>query len=180
MDFDEIFNGKSKAATNGEAEDAYEVEKILKKRTKNGRVEYYLKWRGYGLEDCTWEPRDNLTCDDLIELFEEDEQKGKSGKAVALSGSSSRSRKSNGEEYRSVTPVHEDRDFGHDPFVENPMNEPLEILEVGQRAGQQSFRVRWAGETAGTDWVPADVANLRSPHIVYRYYKDLLNGQVAN
>lgn len=175
MDLEDIFPGKKGTEENGDGD--YEVEKILKKRVKNGKVEYYLKWQGFGMEDCTWEPRENLTCEDMIDQFEEEE---KSGKVKAVTG---RGRpKSNGtdSEFRSLTPVRDDRDLGSDPFADNPMNEPQEIVEVGQRAGTLCFRVKWSGDTAGTDWVPAEVANLRCPHIVLRYYKDLLSGQVVN
>ena len=40
--------------------DEYEVEKIVDKRVKNGKVEYKIKWVGYPMSDCTWEPLKNL------------------------------------------------------------------------------------------------------------------------
>ncbi|XP_061776579.1 chromodomain Y-like protein isoform X1 [Nerophis ophidion] len=45
-------------------EDFYEVEKIVDKRkSKKGRVEYLVRWRGYGSEGDTWEPESHLsTC----------------------------------------------------------------------------------------------------------------------
>ncbi|KAK6760700.1 hypothetical protein RB195_021962 [Necator americanus] len=52
------------------------VEKILGKRIRSGEVEYLIKWEGYGVNDCTWEPAKQCFCDSLIEEFERSEKSG--------------------------------------------------------------------------------------------------------
>ncbi|KAM9321714.1 chromodomain Y-like protein [Pholidichthys leucotaenia] len=43
-------------------EEFYEVERIMdRRRNKKGRVEYLVRWRGYGAEGDTWEPESHLT-----------------------------------------------------------------------------------------------------------------------
>ncbi len=50
----------------------YEIEKIIDKRIKlNGKVEYKIKWLGYGDSESSWEPADQLyNAKEAIEEYE--------------------------------------------------------------------------------------------------------------
>jgi len=53
----------------GTREDAYEVEKIVGKKTYDGKVYYKVKWIGF--DDKTWEPAENCDCQALIKAYED-------------------------------------------------------------------------------------------------------------
>lgn len=54
----------------GRSKSHYEVAKICNSRVnKDGKWEFYVLWKGYGPEDCNWEPEANLNCDALINEF---------------------------------------------------------------------------------------------------------------
>ena len=53
-----------------EHEDRYEIEKILKSKTdtKKGTIHYFIKWKGWGPKNNTWEPVDNINQEALDEF----------------------------------------------------------------------------------------------------------------
>jgi len=62
----------------GAEEEEYEVENILDKRKRGGGTEYLIKWLGYDdPSQNTWEPEENLDCQDAIDEFEENYEKNK-------------------------------------------------------------------------------------------------------
>ena len=59
---------------NEDNEGEFTVEKIIDKRfDAAGIIQYLIKWKGYDEKDNSWEPIENLYCDDLIEEFEKNQ-----------------------------------------------------------------------------------------------------------
>jgi len=54
-----------------EGEEEFEIEKILNKRTVKEKEKFLVKWKGYTVEEDTWENRENLeNVKELVEEFE--------------------------------------------------------------------------------------------------------------
>ena len=64
----------------------YEVEKIVDKRIMLGQIEYLVKWKGWGIEDNTWEPQEHLEeVHTLIDVFEKREERKQNGRKTRTS-----------------------------------------------------------------------------------------------
>uniref|UniRef100_A0A2K5S246 Chromo domain-containing protein n=1 Tax=Cebus imitator TaxID=2715852 RepID=A0A2K5S246_CEBIM len=50
---------------------------ILDQRVVNGKVVYFLKWKGFTDAESTWEPEENLCRPELIEAFLNSQKAGK-------------------------------------------------------------------------------------------------------
>lgn len=172
----EIMGNKAEEVEDQEEE--YSVEKILDKRiSKNGKVEYYLKWKGYNDDENSWEPIENLDCPDLIGEFEEnwkkkhekkkedsrkkDEEVGKRKKASATVTTSAPPPKKVKE-----TKVSENKGFARGL-------DPEKIIGATESNGELKFLIKWKGSD-DTDTVLAKEANHKCPQIVIDFYEERL------
>ena len=55
-------------------ENVWVVETILNHRKVGGETEYEIKWRGFGYDDTTWEPEENIHDRNLIDVYCENKQ----------------------------------------------------------------------------------------------------------
>jgi len=65
-----FYSRQTNSNKNNEQKQEYIVEKILDKRIRYGKVEYFLKWKHYDGSHNSWEPMENINCDRLITTFE--------------------------------------------------------------------------------------------------------------
>ncbi|XP_055535889.1 chromobox protein homolog 1-like [Wyeomyia smithii] len=156
----------------------FSVEKILDRRVVNGKVEYYLKWKGYSSDENTWEPEENLDCPDLIQAFEDArKKKEKDGKEESSGRKAGRksgvSDDSKAPAAKRKSTAGEDKKIGFDRGLE-----PEEILGATDHNGQLMFLMKWK-DAANADLVPAKQANVKCPQIVIKFYESRLTWQTS-
>ena len=129
-----------------EEEEEYVVEKILDKRTRGGRVEYYLKWKGYNEEDNTWEPVENLDCPDLIAEFEEQrkkkKQENKTKEAAEVSKSAKKPKTSVPESEKKETKKKKSEEESKPRGFDRGL-EPEKIIGATDASGELMFLIKW-------------------------------------
>ncbi|KAG5682444.1 hypothetical protein PVAND_011796 [Polypedilum vanderplanki] len=144
-------------------QEEYSVEKVLQKRTRNGKVEYYLKWKGYSDADNTWEPEENLDCPELIAAFEESARKKEAATAEIKKRKASDSLDAS-----KSTKKKSDRKEGFDRGLV-----PERIIGATDTSGELMFLMKWK-DTDEADLVPAKQANVKCPQIVIQFYEERL------
>ena len=65
--------GENSASSELEEEEVYTIEKILDKRYPGPKIQYLVKWKDYGDEHNSWEPKSNLH-PKVIASFEEEQR----------------------------------------------------------------------------------------------------------
>ncbi|KAF8759509.1 Chromo (CHRromatin Organization MOdifier) domain [Rhizoctonia solani] len=70
-----------------DGEEEYKVEGITNAEERNGKWFFWVKWKGYGSKENTWEPRENLkNAEKILKEYKEDMRKKALGTAKALRG----------------------------------------------------------------------------------------------
>ncbi|NXW10788.1 CBX1 protein, partial [Fregetta grallaria] len=124
----------------GGGEEEYVVEKVLDRRGGKGKVEYLLKWKGWGGEDNTWEPEENLGGGDLIAEFL---QSQKTGGGSEKSEGSKRKAEGGGEDKgeESKPKKKGGGSEGGGGFARG--FEPERIIGGGDSSGELMFLMKW-------------------------------------
>ncbi|XP_076335927.1 chromobox protein homolog 1-like isoform X2 [Tachypleus tridentatus] len=157
-------------------EEEYIVEKILDKRIEAGKVEYFLKWKGYPESENTWEPEENLDCPELISEFEEkrkvdvEEKKDTSDKKRKINGTEKRE-----SSQKKKKKVEEDNKLrGFDRGLD-----PERIIGATDSSGELMFLIKWKGSDEA-DLVPARLANVKCPQVVIQFYEERLTWHTSS
>jgi len=150
------------------SDEEYEVETIINKRIRRGKVEYQVKWKGWdNPDDNTWEPVANLECPELISEYEK-----KHGGSEAPADDTKKAEKRKVTEDSEAKKAKKNSDakpkgFGRGLHAEK-------IIGATNDPGELYFLVKWHGSEEA-DLVPAKEANVRIPQIVIKFYEERLN-----
>ncbi|XP_066539030.1 chromobox protein homolog 3b isoform X2 [Hoplias malabaricus] len=181
-------NVKNRKAEETTVVQEFAVEKIIRRRVNDGKVEYYLKWKGFTDAENTWEPEDNLDCPELIEEFLRN---------VAVSGETER------DDSHSLEPVFQPKeelteleaDIAHQQQCQSEQiegkigkpgdhdtatgddrsafPEPERIIGSTDRHGELMFLIKWK-DTDDVALLSAREASARWPQMVIGFYEDKL------
>ncbi|CAH1645183.1 unnamed protein product [Spodoptera littoralis] len=172
------------------SEEEYVVEKVLDKRTVKGKIQYLLKWKGYKEDESTWEPVENLDCEELIKTFEENRKEKEKEKESKTKKPEDRGKKrvresseetSSGRKGRgtSVSSADDHKDSKRERKEDKSKSgfdkglKAEKIIGASDATGELMFLIKWA-DSDEAELVPARVANLKCPQQVIAFYEERL------
>uniref|UniRef100_A0A4W5Q502 Chromobox homolog 5 (HP1 alpha homolog, Drosophila) n=1 Tax=Hucho hucho TaxID=62062 RepID=A0A4W5Q502_9TELE len=152
------------ASGSSSEEEEFIVEKVLDRRTVKGRVEFFLKWKGYSEKHNTWEPEKNLGCPELIAGFMKTYKKPSSSSSSGATPSSGGS--NNKPKRKKEDDVLIARGFERGLV-------PEKIIGATDSCGDLMFLMKWK-DSDEADLVLAKEANHKCPQIVIAFYEERL------
>ncbi|XP_041104947.1 chromobox protein homolog 3-like isoform X1 [Polyodon spathula] len=151
------------------------VEKIIERRVVEGKVEFYLKWKGFTDADNTWEPEENLDCPELIEEFlktlniSPEIDKASNQQLVEENEVEESSKECQADESQEANESEEaDQPTGFASGFE-----PERIIGSTDSRGELMFLMKWK-DSEEVELVPAREASVKCPQVVIAFYEDKL------
>jgi len=143
----------------------FEVEKVVSRLLIKGKMYYFLKYKGFDHSHNSWEPLENLDCDELIQQFENE---------IAFCTPEQVVKKGN---HRSSTFKKAKKHFEtvkQGLFLKGFKAE--RILGATTKENKIVFLIKWY-EKEVPDFVYAEEMNENCPEMVIKFYEDHLNRQ---
>ncbi|KAG5342123.1 CBX5 protein, partial [Acromyrmex charruanus] len=160
-----------------DADNEYEVERLINVRTIKGRRQFLVRWVGYGENDDTWENEKDLNCSQLIEDFLAEEKDKEKEKEIKLSKpvkteKSKRSSRSTPKKQIQETEEIDEENSGEEKEISKEF-EVERIIEVRfKKNGTKEFLIRWKGFSVSDDtWEPE--RNLNCPELIAKFMEKL-------
>nr|ABF22449.1 chromobox-like 5 [Takifugu rubripes] len=167
-------------------EEEYVVEKVLDRRVVKGRVEFFLKWKGYSDKHNTWEPEKNLDCPELIAEFMKTYKKNSSSSSTPSGGGGKSSmsstarpkdpgsakKRSSDDEEEGGSKSKKKKEVDIARGFERGL-EPEKIIGATDSCGDLMFLMKWK-DSEEADLVLAKEANHKCPQIVIAFYEERL------
>ncbi|XP_055359294.1 chromobox protein homolog 3b [Betta splendens] len=155
------------------------VEKIIRRRVFNGRVEYFLKWKGFTDAENTWEPEDNLDCPELIDEFLRNAHLSDENEETEQDLIPKEEMTEQETEISCMRPQSDGGGGGgalepHDEPPDAPYLEPECIIGSTDRQGELMFLVKWQ-DSDDVALLPAREASARCPQVVIAFYEQKLS-----
>nr|ADO28367.1 chromobox protein-like protein 3 [Ictalurus furcatus] len=157
----------SKSKKEMEEPEEFVVEKVMDQRLVNGKVEFFLKWKGFPDSDNTWEPEENLDCPELIAAFLE------SQKGVVEKPDSNKRKSSTDEPETEENKAKKKKELNEKPRGFTRNLEPERIIGATDSSGELMFLMKWK-DSDEADLVPAREANTHCPQVVIAFYEERL------
>jgi len=188
---------------NEEEEEEYHVERICDTRLRGSKREFLIKWKGFPMEENTWEPEDNCDCPELISEFMS--RRKSTGSVKKADAPSSHKKADTSSAKKPDTPSSKKPDAAlakkqarssdaGAPAAKKQRREgnatgnefagsqvrgfarglhPDKIIGATDSSGELMFLIKWK-DCDEADLVPAREANVKCPQVVIKFYEERL------
>jgi len=182
-----------------EEPEEFVVEKIINHRfTKKGKLEYFLKWKGFTDVDNTWEPAENLNCPELVEAYEAEKEKNKKDKksskakvkvseeksaAKGGGGGAGKKRKTGADESATGATGAARNEKQKKSEKQNGFDRGLtaeEIIGAMENNGEVHFLIKWKEPSQDYELIPCRIVNIKIPQMVIAFYETRLTWSTAS